>query len=138
MGPRWILIVAALSGFIGVGIGALGAHGLPDYLDKKGFDEAKIAKKLDQCEIGVRYQMIHTLAILAVGVSGIGRRSALARASCGMFLAGSVFFSGGLYSIVYADFLGHWSIVPLGGMMFLIGWLLLALLGLMFREPGAT
>jgi uncharacterized membrane protein YgdD (TMEM256/DUF423 family) len=43
-----------------------------------------------------------------------------------MFLAGTVLFSGGLYSLVFADLLGHWSIVPSGGLMFLIGWGFLA------------
>ena len=126
MGPRWILLVAAISGFIGVSIGAFGAHGLPDQLKKAGFDDSKIAKKHEQCEIGVRYQLVHAVAILAIGLSAVSQDRRLLRAACGMFLAGTVLFSGGLYSLAFADLLGHWSIVPAGGLMFLIGWGFLA------------
>lgn len=103
------------------------AHGLPDQLQSQGFEPDIVAKKLDQCEIGVRYQIAHALAMLAIGLSPLPARSSLARAACGMFLAGILFFSGGLYAISLADTIGHWSIVPMGGMMFLIGWFLLFL-----------
>ena len=126
MGPRWILLVAAISGFIGVSIGAFGAHGLPAQLKKAGFEQSSITKKLDQCEIGVRYQLVHAVAILAIGLSAASQNRRLLRAACGMFLAGTIFFSGGLYSLAFADFLGHWSIVPAGGLMFLLGWGFLA------------
>jgi uncharacterized membrane protein YgdD (TMEM256/DUF423 family) len=126
MGPRWILLVAAISGFIGVSIGAFGAHGLPDQLKQAGFDDSKISKKLEQCEIGVRYQLVHAVAILAIGLSAASLDRRLLRAACGMFLTGTVLFSGGLYSLAFADLLGHWSIVPSGGLMFLIGWGFLA------------
>jgi uncharacterized membrane protein YgdD (TMEM256/DUF423 family) len=128
MGPRWILIAASISGFFGVAVGAFGAHGLPARLKASGLDESVIAKKLDQCEIGVRYQMIHTVVIVALGLSSLTRDRRLARAACGMFFAGILFFSGGLYSIAFLNFLGHWSIVPMGGLMFLTGWLLLGCL----------
>lgn len=124
-GPKWIVLFAAFFGFVGVAIGAIGAHGLPEQLKSQGFEPEVVAKKLDQCEIGVRYQIAHALAMLAVGLSPITARSALARAACGMFLSGILFFSGGLYSLSLADTIGHWSIVPTGGMMFLIGWVLL-------------
>ncbi len=127
MGPRWILIAASISGFFGVAVGAFGAHGLPAKLKASGLDEAIISKKLDQCEIGVRYQLIHTVTIVALGLSSLTRTTGLARAACGMFFAGILLFSGGLYSISFLDFLGHWSIVPMGGLMFLIGWILLGL-----------
>lgn len=126
MGPRWIVLVAAISGFIGVGVGAFGAHGLPKQLQKAGFTEFEVSKKLEQCEIGVRYQLVHAVAILAIGLSAASQDRRLLRAACGMFLAGTILFSGGLYSMAFADSIGHWSIVPIGGLMFLIGWGLLA------------
>ncbi|XZE42967.1 DUF423 domain-containing protein [Pirellulaceae bacterium SH467] len=126
-GPKWIVLFAACFGFIGVAIGAIGAHGLPEQLKSQGFEPDVVAKKLEQCEIGVRYQIAHALAMLAIGLSPLPGRSSLARAACGMFLAGILFFSGGLYAISLADTIGHWSIVPLGGMMFLVGWFLLFL-----------
>jgi uncharacterized membrane protein YgdD (TMEM256/DUF423 family) len=124
-GPKWIVLFAAFFGFVGVAIGAIGAHGLPERLKSQGFEQEMVAKKLDQCEIGVRYQIAHALAMLAIGLSPITARSGLARAACGMFLSGTLFFSGGLFSLSLANTIGHWSIVPTGGMMFLIGWALL-------------
>jgi uncharacterized membrane protein YgdD (TMEM256/DUF423 family) len=136
MGPRWIAHVAAIFGLMAVGIGAMGSHSLPDRLKKSGLDEVQVAKKLEQCEIGVKYQMYHALAMLAVGLSALPKNSALARAACGMFLAGSLFFCGGLYSLSLFHTLGHWAIVPLGGVMFMIGWILLGL-SVSFRPKNA-
>jgi uncharacterized membrane protein YgdD (TMEM256/DUF423 family) len=65
--------------------------------------------------------------MLAVGLSALPKSSALARAACGMFLVGTVFFCGGLYSLSLFNTLGHWAIVPMGGVMFMIGWILLGL-----------
>ncbi|XZE17774.1 DUF423 domain-containing protein [Pirellulaceae bacterium SH449] len=134
MGPRWIVLFATVFGLIAVGVGAIGSHGLPDRLKKSGLDDEQVAKKLEQCEIGVRYQMYHALAMLAVGLSSMPSRSSLARAACGMFLSGTLFFSGGLYSLSLFNTLGHWSIVPMGGVMFMIGWILL---GWSFLRPPA-
>lgn len=136
MGPRWIALVAAIFGLMAVGIGAMGSHSLPDRLKKSGLDEAQVAKKLEQCEIGVKYQMYHALAMLAVGLSALAKNSALARAACGMFLAGTLFFCGGLYRLALFNTLGHWAIVPLGGVMFMIGWILLGL-SMSFRPKNA-
>ena len=43
-----------------------------------------------------------------------------------LWILGICCFSGGLYSIVFADQIIHWSIVPLGGTMLILGWLALA------------
>jgi uncharacterized membrane protein YgdD (TMEM256/DUF423 family) len=130
----WIVLVAALSGFVAVGIGAMGSHGLGTRLEKAGFGPQQIEKKKEQCEIGVRYQMYHALAMLCVGATIMGR-ARLARWACFAFLIGTVLFSGGLYSMSFLDKPGHWSIVPIGGVIQLTGWLLLAL-SAFFRSEG--
>lgn len=124
-GSRWFILIAALSGFMGVGIGAMGAHSLPTQLAKQGFDQETISKKIDQCEIGVRYHMYHTLAILALSVVPVSMRPHR-RIACILFVAGILLFSGGLYSMVFLDRAGHWSIVPIGGTIWMIAWLVLA------------
>jgi uncharacterized membrane protein YgdD (TMEM256/DUF423 family) len=121
-----LLFLAAILGGVGVGIGALGAHSLPDWLVDQGLDAEGVAKRLDNCETAVRYQMFHVLAVLAIALSGLTTRSAAARAASVFMLVGVLLFCGGLYMLVFLDFLGHWSIVPLGGLHFLIGWGLLA------------
>lgn len=131
---RWLVFLAAISGFISVGIGAMASHSLPKRLAAQGFDEATIAKKLDQCDIGSEYQMAHALALLALGLSGFVNQSKFARFAAILMLLGSVCFSGGLYSLVFADEIIHWSIVPIGGSLLMLGWLSLALASLLPKK----
>ena len=56
MDSRWIVFVAAISGLICVGIGAMGSHSLPKRLQAAGLSELDVQKKLGQCEIAVKYQ----------------------------------------------------------------------------------
>ena len=127
---RWIVIVAALFGFLSVLIGAFGAHGLEGRLEAQGFNPEEIVDKADQCEVAVRYQMFHVLALLAMGLMGQQACSKKRAVASGFFIAGICFFSGGLYSMVFLDVMGHWAIVPLGGLCFMIGWICTVLVGL--------
>ena len=135
---RLFLISAAFLGAIGVGIGAIGAHGLPDWLSRREGDPARVDALLENCETAVRYQMIHVLAVLAVALSRLCRDSRLARAACVFWLVGILMFSGGLYSIVFLNQIGHWVIVPAGGLQLIIGWCLLGICGCLYRGPPAA
>ncbi|MFO0013093.1 MAG: DUF423 domain-containing protein [Planctomycetota bacterium] len=134
-GSRWLLLLASLLGAIAVGIGALGAHSLPKQLEKRGLAPEAIAKKLDQCELGVRYQMYHALALVAIALSARATSPRLMRAAVALFLFGMLCFSGGLYSIVFADQIIHWSIVPIGGSTLILAWLCLACSAFAGRSP---
>jgi len=123
---KWLLLLAGISGAIAVGIGAMGAHSLPKQLEKRGLAPDIVAKKLDQCELGVRYQMYHALALAAIALSTRAAGSKLLRAASVLFLVGTLCFSGGLYSIVFADQIIHWSIVPIGGSTLIAAWLCVA------------
>lgn len=123
---RRLLLLAGLSGAIAVGLGAMGAHSLPKQLEKRGLAPDLIAKKLDQCELAVRYQMYHALALVAIALSSRTTGSRLLTTASILFLVGTVCFSGGLYSIVFADQIIHWSIVPLGGSALIAAWLCIA------------
>ena len=118
---RIFLTVGALSGLLGVALGAFGAHSLRDRLS---------TDMLAVFQTGVTYQMYHALALLAVGVV-LGRfsidGSAWLNASGWLFVAGTVLFSGSLYalSLLGVSWLG--AITPLGGVAFLAGWLALAI-----------
>ncbi|MCU0709263.1 MAG: DUF423 domain-containing protein [Pirellula sp.] len=124
---RWLLLLAGISGAIAVGIGAIGAHSLPKQLEKRGLSPELITKKLEQCELGVRYQMYHALAILSIALWGRSAGARLLGIACVLFLLGTLCFSGGLYSIVFADEIIHWSIVPIGGSTLILGWLCVAM-----------
>ena len=67
--------------------------------------------------------MFHALAVLVLTLSGHASRSRLALAASVLMLLGTLGFSGGLYSMVFADEIIHWSIVPIGGSLFILGWL---------------
>lgn len=123
---RPLLLIAALLGAAAVGIGAFASHGLPKRLESQGLATEVVAKKLDQCELAVRYQMFHALALLAMALAPISTRSVLIPTSGFLVLLGSICFSGGLYSMVFADQIIHWSIVPIGGSVLILAWLTLA------------
>ncbi len=114
-----ILIAGAIFGALAVAIGAYGAHGGAKYLTEHTtitFGKA------------VRYQMYHALALLSAGLAYIlipSQRKLLAWAGYA-FIGGIIFFSGSLYIIVFAGVkMGY--VTPLGGTLFVLGWLLLAL-----------
>lgn len=106
------LLFAALSGFIAVAIGAFGAHGVTD----------ERARTL--IETGARYQMFHTLAVFAA--LWLAERAPAAQWAAPAFLLGVALFSGSLYALAFGAprFIG--AVTPIGGLFFLMGWLVLA------------
>ncbi|MFM7927035.1 MAG: DUF423 domain-containing protein [Pirellula sp.] len=104
----------------------MGAHSLPKRLETQGFNQEQIDKKLHQCELATRYQMFHALGVLVLATTQYVTRSRLAMASAVLMLLGTIGFSGGLNSMVFANEIIHWSIVPIGGMLFILGWICLA------------
>jgi len=117
---RLFLVIASLSGAIAVILGAFGAHGLKHRLDPE---------QLQAFETGVRYQMFHTLALLAVVWLG-SRFQHVSLAFAGYaFVAGMLLFSGSLYLLSCKSLLGieSWKwlgpVTPLGGLCFILGWI---------------
>jgi uncharacterized membrane protein YgdD (TMEM256/DUF423 family) len=114
-----ILILASFLGFLGILLGALGAHALEETLLERGTESA--------WNTAVLYHLFHAVALLAAGVwlRTEPRRLLTAAAIC--WLAGTLAFSGSLYwlSLGGPGFLG--PITPLGGLILMAGWLLLAL-----------
>ncbi len=135
LGSRWLVLVAAISGLICVGIGAMGSHSLPKRLQQAGLSDMEVQKKIGQCEIAVKYQMFHTLAILSLGLAHATASCRAWKVACILFVVGIGLFSGGLYSMVFFDAMGHWSIVPLGGATMMLAWITLGF-GAIF--PGKT
>ncbi len=114
---RFFLIVGAISAFIGVALGAFAAHGLKNRLSPE---------MLATFEVGVRYQMYHAFALLAVGFALMRWPAATIIGAGWLFLAGTIIFSGSLY--VLSSMGPRWlgAITPIGGIAFLLGWLFLA------------
>jgi uncharacterized membrane protein YgdD (TMEM256/DUF423 family) len=77
-------------------------------------------------ETGVRYQMYHALALLAVGLL-LPRVDGRAMIVAGWsFIAGIFIFSGSLYALALTGVTTLGAITPIGGLAFLAGWLALA------------
>jgi uncharacterized membrane protein YgdD (TMEM256/DUF423 family) len=112
------LLLGSVAGFLGVGLGAFGAHGLKTRLS---------AEMLAVFETGVRYQMYHALALLVVSAAIGHLGSARVLVSAGwLFVAGIVLFSGSLYALALTGVTTLGVITPLGGLAFLGGWACLA------------
>ncbi|MEO8269814.1 MAG: DUF423 domain-containing protein [Aureliella sp.] len=123
---RWIVLLAGLLGAVGVAIGAHAAHGLEAMLLEQGVVAEQVAKRLSQCDVAARYQMLHSLALLSLGLLAEGLGAKRRVCAAWFFVLGIALFSGGLYSMVYLGQMGHWAIVPLGGLCFMLGWLFTA------------
>ncbi|MBI2512404.1 MAG: DUF423 domain-containing protein [Opitutae bacterium] len=114
---RTITLAAAILGFIGVALGAFGAHALKPTLEAHG--------SVETWKTAVLYQLVHAVALLALA----GWRDAHAGPSgkvAVLWTGGVICFSGSLYWLALGGpkFLG--PITPLGGVAFLAGWALLA------------
>ena len=114
---RVFFAAGCVVGVLGVGLGAFGAHALKARLTPDA---------LATFEIGVRYQMYHALALLAVAWACTKWPGPLANASGWLFIAGIAVFSGSLYVLVLtgAKWLG--AVTPIGGLALLAGWVCLA------------
>ncbi|MDD1622877.1 MAG: DUF423 domain-containing protein [Methylococcaceae bacterium] len=108
------LFWAAVFGFIGVAMGAFGAHGLKDILSDHLLDVYKTA---------VSYQMWHALALGLVAVLPPHR---LLRWAGWLLVAGIALFSGSLYLLAIFDIAWLGMVTPFGGVAFLSAWGLLA------------
>ena len=98
-----------------------------------------VASQMKAYDIALRYQMIHAFALLLVGVMAIVAPGRWWAAAGICFLLGEIVFCGGLYAQVFT-WDKRWStVVPYGGVAFVIGWLLVAIASLQakFHAPQA-
>ena len=125
---KYFISIAAFLGALTVALGAFGAHALKAFLTPAA---------LTTYEIAVRYQMYHVVALLITGIlmnkaASPKEQKLLTRAGL-FFIDGIVLFSGSLYFIVAKPFLGieglPWVgvITPMGGLLWMVAWVLLAL-----------
>lgn len=108
----------ALLGLLTVVIGAFGAHSLKESLSPE---------VLQSFETGVRYMMYHVLAVLLITNSGMLPEKMKLIISA-LFITGILFFSGSIFAISlgFVQAKQIWFITPLGGLFFILGWLISA------------
>ena len=113
------VLLGSVNAFIGVALGAFGAHGL----------KSKVTPEmLVVWQTGVQYHLIHALALLLIGIlCHLMPEPAFARNAGWAILVGILLFSGSLYAMVLSGVRTLGIITPLGGVAFLIGWLLLVI-----------
>ena len=121
---RRVLLIAGLAGASGVLMGSFGAHGLDGFLTSRGLDTELVAKRVDQFDVGVRYHLIHAVALLGLAGLSIGSEN-LIRWVARLMTAGLLLFSGSLYLLVVTNTPWLGAITPLGGLSWIVGWTLL-------------
>jgi uncharacterized membrane protein YgdD (TMEM256/DUF423 family) len=118
---RTFLLIAAVAGFLGVSLGAFGAHGLRDRLSPD---------MMAAFQTGVQYHLIHAAALLAVSAIAVRTTSRMIPMAGWLFTLGILLFSGSLYVLAISGVTRLGMVTPFGGLAFLAGWALLAIAAL--------
>ena len=124
MNARNTLIIAGISGAVCVTLGAMGAHALKNHLSMEN---------LETFETAVRYQFYHTFALILVVILSEKIQSKLLNYASALFIAGIILFSFSLYFLALRPVMDigneemKWigAITPLGGLSFILAWLML-------------
>lgn len=110
---RTWMTLAAIGGFVAVAVGAFAAHGVQD------------AQAREWLKTGAQYGFMHTMATFACATfMNVGARRA--RLAPAFFLSGVVVFSGSLYAMAFGAPRWLGAVTPVGGVLFLVGWAVLA------------
>ncbi len=117
MVASWFAIGAVLCG-LGVTLGAFGAHGLRGRLTPE---------MLAVFETGIRYHLLHAVALLAVAWASARWPNVWVGVSGWLFIGGIVIFSGSLYLLAVTGTRWLGAITPIGGLCFILGWATLAM-----------
>lgn len=119
---RFWLLSGSVLGFLGVAAGSFGAHGLRALLEANG--------QSANWETAVRYCLYHALALALVGLVGTlpqaGAARGLLSAAGWAFLVGTLVFSGCLGALALSGVRILGAVVPIGGVLLLVGWACLA------------
>jgi uncharacterized membrane protein YgdD (TMEM256/DUF423 family) len=109
-----ILLIASSFGALSVMIGAFGAHALGPML--------QATNRTDTFETAVKYQMYHTLVLLAVGLLLFKVDQPVLHVAAWCFIIGILIFSGSLYTLCLTGVTWLGAITPIGGLAFIVGW----------------
>ena len=111
------LLIAGLLGGTGVAAGAFGAHAL----------QASVSpERIDIWETAAQYHLIHAAVILALALHSQADENRWRFPMMG-FTAGVLLFSFSLYALVLADITQLARITPIGGLLLILSWLLVAI-----------
>ena len=117
------LRMAAIFGLLAVALGAFGAHGLKSHWEST-LAAAEVAYRIDVWKTASHYHLAHAIVLLVLTFAFPGARQA--SASWWSFVAGISIFSGSLYALCLTGLKWLGAITPIGGVLLMLGWLLLA------------
>ncbi len=113
---RRLVAIGAFSAGLGVAAGAFGAHSLKDLLDQH---------LLDVYEKATRYQMYHAFGMVLSGFAVQRWRDAGVARAGWLVWGGTLLFSGSLYGVSLLGVRWLGAVTPIGGLLFIIGWVML-------------
>ena len=131
MNGKRIVVVSGLLGAAGILIGAFGAHLLPDIVTGLAADQ--FAQREAWLQTGVSYHMYHAVALLALGLFSYATNTKLGSPAVA-WIIGVVLFSGSLYVMTLTGVRGLGAVVPVGGVSFVIGWVLVIVNAMSLRN----
>ena len=111
------IIIASLFAALAILFGAFGSHALKERLS---------AQSLEVYDIATRYLMFHALGIFLIALLGFQLPNESLEIPVIMMIVGTSIFSGSLYSIAMLDFKKLGMVTPIGGLLLIVSWLLLA------------
>jgi uncharacterized membrane protein YgdD (TMEM256/DUF423 family) len=111
---KTILLIASAFGALSVMIGAFGAHALAPML--------QATNRVETFETAVKYQMYHTLALMAVGLLLFRVEHPALQVAAWAFFIGILIFSGSLYTLTMTGITWLGAITPIGGTALIVGW----------------
>ncbi|WP_299217725.1 DUF423 domain-containing protein [uncultured Dokdonia sp.] len=111
-----LLITGSILGFLGVVIGAFGAHGLEKLVD---------ADAIATFETAVKYQIYHALLMLLVASFALSEKTK--KVLHILILVGVILFSGSIYGLATNvltgfDFTTIGFVTPIGGALLITAW----------------
>lgn len=127
MDRRFVSLGAFLCA-LGVALGAFGTHALRDRLS---------AKMLDTWHTAVQYHVIHALGLVLIGLLCAHTSSKQVRTAGWLMAAGIAIFAGTLYGYALTGATALAMITPLGGVCFILAWLL-ASIGILRERPAES
>ena len=111
------IIIASLFAALAISFGAFGSHALKERLS---------AQSLEVYDIATRYLMFHALGVFLIALLGFQLPKESLEIPVIMMIVGTSIFSGSLYLIAMLDFKKLGMVTPIGGLLLIVSWLLLA------------
>ncbi len=117
---KFFIQAGGILGAVAVALGAFGAHAFKSLLITMG--------RTETFETAVKYQFYHAIVLVLIGIllqNAGAPASKIFNWSGNAFIAGTLIFSGSLYTICFSGITKFGAVAPIGGVLLILGWVLL-------------